>query len=108
MDDNPENNNKEATAAKQNLGLKVVQKISTAEVHGSSVSSSCQAQDFLKANPNLLKADASHFRVVTDCYREGEMLACVCSLRLDEGESAGRNLIKWLRETISTSGIFRS
>jgi len=74
VDDNPENNNSEVESAKS-YGITVIQKTSTSE-----------AEKYLKSNPHLKDCAPSHFRIITDCYREGE------------GEDAGFNLIKKLRK----------
>eukprot|EP01116_Phalansterium_solitarium_P001061 TRINITY_DN1085_c0_g5_i1.p1 TRINITY_DN1085_c0_g5~~TRINITY_DN1085_c0_g5_i1.p1 ORF type:complete len:987 (-),score=351.91 TRINITY_DN1085_c0_g5_i1:134-3094(-) len=74
VDDNPENNTKEADAAKASYAIDVVQTVSTAE-----------AQAYLAAHPELKTAASNEFRIITDCFR------------VDEGEDAGLNLVKWLR-----------
>ena len=57
-----------------------------------------EAKKYLEDKESLKKVPLNEFRVITDCYREGE------------GEDAGLNLIKWMRdnkwETPGTSSLY--
>lgn len=89
QDDHPENNTTEANKAKKELHigncLSFVGVLTSAEVVQKTDTKS--AQDYLN-NHDTLNTDTRycHFRVITDLYRDGE------------GETAGQNLIKWLRD----------
>lgn len=76
VDDNPENNSKEVTDAKNKYSIEVIQKVTTEEAK----------EYFTKNKEKIKKGSFSEFRVITDCYRP------------DEGEDAGLNLIKFIRE----------